>query len=94
MSKLKTNKTVYLQFLTSEGCSDCWHAKRIFDEVKDKFPDLKLEVEEIDVTSLKGLELVIKHSVMSNPGIIINGELFSTGSLDKEKFISKILSLH
>jgi len=84
---------IRIQFLTAPGCLECERAKIIFQEVKKKFPYLNLWVEEIDITSLKGLELAIKHSVMSNPGIIINSELFSTGSLDKEKFIGKILSL-
>ncbi len=85
---------IRIQFLTAPGCLECERAKVIFQEVKKKFPYLKLQIEEINITTLKGLELAIKHSILSNPGIIINGELFSTGSLDKEKFISKILSLH
>ncbi|MEK7633810.1 MAG: thioredoxin family protein [Patescibacteria group bacterium] len=89
----KVNKTIYLQFLTAEGCGDCENAKQIINEVKNKFPYLKLQFEEINITSLKGLELAVEHSVMSNPGIIINGKLFSTGHLDREKFIDKILVL-
>lgn len=85
---------IRIQFLTAPGCMECERTKVVFQEVKKKFPHLKLQIEEIDITALKGLELAVEHSVMSNPGIIINGELFSTGSLDKEKFISKILSLH
>ncbi len=84
---------IRIQFLTAPGCLECERAKVIFQEVKKKFPYLKLQIEEINITTLKGLELAIKHSILSNPGIIINGELFSTGSLDKEKFIGKILSL-
>ena len=89
----KVNKTIYLQFLTAEGCGDCENAKQIINEVKNKFPYLKLQIEEIDITSLKGLKLAVEHSVMSNPGIIINGKLFSTGHLNHDKFIDKILSL-
>ena len=85
---------IRIQFLTAPGCLECERVKVIFQEVKKKFPYLNLQIEEIDITTLKGLELAVEHSVLSNPGIIINGELFSTGSLDKEKFISKILSLH
>ena len=84
---------IQIQFLTAPGCSECEQAKAVFQEVKRKFPDLKLQIKEVDITTLKGLELAIKHSVLSNPGVIINGELFSSGSLDKENFISKILSL-
>lgn len=89
----KVNKTIHLQLLTAEGCSDCENAKQMINEVKNKFPYLNLQVEEINVTSLKGLELVVEHSIMSNPGIIINGKLFSTGRLDRDEFIEKILSL-
>ena len=85
---------IKIQFLTAPGCSECSRVKAVFQEVKKKFPYLKLQIEEIDITTLKGLELAVEHSILSNPGIIINKKLFSTGSLDKEKFISKILSLH
>lgn len=84
---------IRIQFLTAPGCMECERAKVIFQEVKKEFPYLKLQIDEIDITTLKGLELAVEHSILSNPGIIINGELFSTGSLDKEKFVSKILSL-
>lgn len=84
---------IRIQFLTAPGCLECERAKNIFQEVKKKFPYLKLQIEEIDITTLKGLELAVEHSVMSNPGIIINGKLFSTGHLNREKFTDKILSL-
>lgn len=84
---------IRIQFLTAPGCMECQRAKIIFQEVKKEFPYLKLQIDEIDITTLKGLELAVEHSILSNPGIIINGEFFSAGSLDKEKFISKILSL-
>lgn len=84
---------IRVQFLTAPGCLECERAKAVFQEVKKQFPYLKLQIEEIDITTLKGLELAVEHSVLSNPGIIINGELFSTGSLDKEKFINRILAL-
>lgn len=93
MATYKVKKAVRLQFLTAEGCSDCENAKQIISEAKNKFPYLNLRVEEVDVTSLKGLKLAVKHSVMSNPGVIINGKLFSTGHLNHDKFIDKILSL-
>ena len=93
MANHKVNKTIHLQFLTAEGCGDCENAKQIINEIKNKFPYLKLQIEEIDITSLNGLKLAIENSIMSNPGIIINGKLFSTGHLDQDKFIDKILSL-
>lgn len=93
MATYKAKKTIHIQFLTADGCSNCENAKQIIEEVQNKFPFLKLEIDVIDITSLKGLKLAVEHSVMSNPGIIINDELFSAGHLDKEKFFNKILSL-
>lgn len=80
-----------LQFLTMPGCSHCAEAKKIIEEIKPDFPDL--EIEEIDMTTPEGQELVQKHGIMSSPGVIIEGELFSTGGLDKEKLIEKLKSL-
>lgn len=93
MGTHKVNKTIHIKFLAAEGCSECENAKRIIEEAKKTLPTLQLDVEEIDVSGFKGLELAIKYSIMENPGIIINNELFSTGHLDREKFMSKLLSL-
>lgn len=77
-----------IQFLTMVGCHVCAEVKKIFDEIMPNFPNVK--VEEIDMTSEKGQELVQKHSIMSSPGLIIDGKLFSTGGVDKEKLIKKL----
>lgn len=78
-------------FLTMVGCHSCAEAKKIFDEVLPDFSNI--EVEEVDITSEHGQELVSKYSVMASPGIIINDELFSSGGVDKEKLIEKLKSL-
>lgn len=82
---------ITIQFITSLGCSECEKAKLILQEAKSAFPDI--EVKEIDVMSQRGISLFTKHSIMASPGIIINGELFSVGSLDKEKLFEKISRL-
>lgn len=87
---MSTNK-VKIQFVTVEDCHQCAKAKEIFKELKPKYP--KMEIEEIDATTPKGTELVSKYSIFASPGIIINGELFSTGGLNKEEFIKKMDSI-
>ncbi len=82
---------VKVQLLTSIGCSHCAHAKEVLKEVSEQYPDL--EVEEIDITTDKGQEMVSKYMVMSSPGVIIDGELFSQGGLEKDKLISKLEEL-
>lgn len=80
---------IKIQFLTMPGCHNCEAAKKIFDEIMPEFSD-KVEFTEIDMTTPKGQELVQKYGIMSSPGIIINGELFSTGGVDKERLIKKL----
>lgn len=80
-----------IQFLTMPDCHNCEVAKKIFDEIIPDFPNVK--VEEIDMTTPEGQELVQKYSIMSSPGIVINKELFSTGGVDKEKLVEKLKSL-
>ena len=43
--------------------------------------------------SEQGQKMVQEYGIMSSPGIIVNGELFSAGGLDKNKLIEKIKSL-
>lgn len=79
-----------LQFLTMLDCHTCAEVKKILDEVLPQFPDVKLE--EIDITSEEGQKMIQKYSIMSSPGIVIDGELFSTGGINKEKLIKKLKS--
>lgn len=79
-----------VQFLTMPGCHNCAEAKAILDQLKPEIPDM--EVEEIAMSNAKGQELVQKHSIMASPGIIVDGELFSTGGVDKKKLEEKLKS--
>lgn len=90
--KNKNKKIVKIILLTSEGCSSCKSAKEILEnEVKPNFPEV--EIEYVDMLSEKGQKLIQKYTIMASPGIIINGELFSSGGLEKNKLIEKIKSL-
>jgi len=74
------------------GCHNCEAVKKVFDEIMPEFSD-KAEVEEVDMTTPEGMELVQKYGIMASPGIVINEELFSSGGVDKEKLIEKLKSL-
>lgn len=82
---------IKLQFLTSEGCVHCAEAKRILEEIKPDFPDL--EVTEVDMVTPEGQEMIGKYMIMSSPGIVINGELFSTGAVNRDEMVAKLKSL-
>jgi len=72
---------VELKLLTSPGCSHCAKTKELLKKIKPDFP--KLKIKEIDIT--KHPEEVTKYSLMSTPGIVINGKLeFSGGATEKQ----------
>ena len=82
---------VTIQELSSPGCSHCASAKNILEEIGPQFPEV--EIEYIDMFSEQGQKMVPQYGIMSSPGIVINGELFSSGDLNKENLIAKIKSL-
>ena len=69
-----------LQFLTMSGCHSCLAAKQTLAKIISEYPDV--QVEEIDMTTPTGQQLVQQYGIMASPGIIIDGERFSTGGLD------------
>lgn len=52
-----------------------------------------MEIEFIDMLSEKGQKMVQEYGIMASPGIIVNGEPFSIGGLDKNKLAERIRSL-
>ena len=83
---------IKIQELSTPGCSHCAAAKKILEEeIKPQFPEV--EVEYIDMFSEDGQKMVQEYGIMSSPGIIINGELFSVGGLNKKKLIEKLKQL-
>ena len=83
---------IILEILSSPGCVHCAEFKKYWESVKAQFPEV--EMSEIDLTSDKGQEMVSRYVIMASPGVIINGELFSTGGVDKKKFEAKLKSMN
>jgi thioredoxin 1 len=79
---------IILQELSSPGCSHCAAFRQFWHSIEKDYPDV--EFQDISVITPEGQELAQKHMIFSSPGIIINGELFSTGGVDKDKFIAKL----
>ena len=66
---------VKVEILTSPGCSSCERVEKMLNEMNVKY---KI----IDIT--KNPEILQKYSVMSAPGIIINGKLAFSGVPSKK----------
>lgn len=78
--------------VTSPGCVHCAAAKKLLQEkIQPQFPDIKIEY--VDVLSPEGQKMVGEYGIMSSPGVIVNGELFSVGGLDEKQLVAKIQSL-
>lgn len=85
------NKIIITE-ITSPGCVHCAEAKKIFEQdIKPNFPEV--EIEYVDMLTERGQQLIQEHGIMSSPGILVNGELFAMGGLDKNKLIKKLKEL-
>lgn len=73
------------------GCHVCEEVKKTIEEIEPQFPDR--EIQEIDMTTTEGQELMQKYSVMSSPGIVMDGEFFSTGAVGKEELVNRMRSI-
>ena len=82
---------VKLQELSAPGCQICKVFEDFWHSIQKDFPNV--EYENIDITTSKGQELVQKHMIFSSPGIVINGELFSSGGFDRDALIKKLKDL-
>lgn len=85
-------RKIKIQEISTPGCVHCAEARKVLEqEIKKQFPHVEMEF--IDMLSEKGQKMVAEYSIFASPGIIINGELFSTGNLNKNKLVDHIKSL-
>lgn len=83
--------TIVLEELSSPGCHNCAAFKEFWESIKGEWPNV--EFKEVSIIEPEGQELVQKHQIFASPGIILNGELFSTGGIDKNTFVAKLKEL-
>ena len=69
------------------GCSHCVAVKATLENMKADYPDLTIE--EIDMTTPEGQELVQKYNILSSPGNMANDEFFAFGGATEEQFKKK-----
>lgn len=84
-------KTIILQELSSPGCQICKAFEEFWQSIVADWPNIKYE--NISIATPEGQALASKYAIFSSPGIIINGELFSSGGFDKEKFTTRLKEL-
>ena len=82
---------ILLEELSSPGCTHCKEFQEFWHSIEKDWPNVKFQ--DVSITTTEGQELVQKHMIFASPGIIVNGELFSTGGVDKKKFVEKLKAL-
>lgn len=85
------NRDIRMTLVTREGCVHCAQTKELLQKIQSEYPELV--VEEIDMTTPKGQELIGQYGIMSSPGIIINDELFSMGGTTEKELREKLNTL-
>ncbi len=84
-------KEVELIELSAPGCQHCAAFREFWQSVAKDWPQVKFR--EVSVTTAEGQTLASQHLIFASPGIILNGELFSTGGVNKEQFLEKLKAL-
>lgn len=84
-------KPVTLEEISSPGCTHCKAFEDFWHSVEKNWPNVTYK--NISIVSPEGQELAQKHMIFSSPGIIINGELFATGGVNKNQFLAKLMTI-
>ncbi|MAZ40858.1 hypothetical protein CL654_01975 [bacterium] len=82
---------IKVTLIRPDGCGHCKAVKNTLEDMKAEYPDIV--VEEVDMVTKEGQEMVQKYGIMSSPGILINDEFFSMGGATKDQLKEKFDSL-
>jgi glutaredoxin len=82
---------IKVTLIRPDGCTHCVAVKETLEKMKSDYPDITIE--EIDMVTPKGQEMVKKYGILSSPGILINDEFFTFGGATEEQFREKFEEL-
>lgn len=88
---MENKNTVEITLIRPAGCAHCVSVKNTIEKLKTDYPEIVLE--EVDMASKEGLELVQKHGILSSPGILINDNFFAMGGATEKQLRNKIEEL-
>lgn len=84
----KQRRTIKVQLVKTQGCGHCTQVIEILKKIKPDYPGLTIE--EILMTTEKGMTLVQNHGIMASPGVIINGKLAFVGGASEGELRKKL----
>ncbi|GEM_PF-404923 len=82
---------ILIQDVFVPGCVACAQFEKMWPDIQKEFPAATLE--RIDATTPQGQQMVVDFGIFSAPGILINGQLFSTGGVNRDGLIKKLREL-
>ena len=82
---------IVVEELSAPGCVHCKEFERFWRSIEKDWPNV--EYKNISVTTPEGQELAGRHMIFSSPGVLINGEVFSTGGVNKDKLLERLKEL-
>ena len=84
-------RQITLDVLSSPGCQICKAFEEYWKTIERDWPNVAHR--QIEVTTPEGQEMVQKYMICPSPAIMLNGEMFSMGGFDREKFAAKLKEL-
>ncbi len=81
-------KPIIVEEVFSPGCHTCKELEVFWGTIAGDFPNVVFK--RLSILDPEGQEQIQKHMIFASPGIIINGELFSSGGYNKEGLIAKL----
>lgn len=84
-------KPILLEEVFSPACKICNDFEAYWKVIAKDFPNV--EFKRLDILETEGQEAIRKYMIFSSPGIIINGELFSSGGFDADELVKKLKEL-
>lgn len=82
---------IKVTLIRPSGCQHCVQVKETLEKMKKDYPDLVLE--EVEATTTEGQALIMKHGILSSPGILINDEFFAMGGATEKQLREKFEEL-
>lgn len=82
---------IKVTLIRPSGCQHCVAVKGTLEKLKIDYPNLVIE--EVEATTPEGQKLIIKHGILSSPGILINDEFFAMGGATEKQIRDKFEEL-
>lgn len=82
---------IKVTLIRPDGCSHCKAVKVTLEDMKSDYPDITIE--DVDMLTPEGQEMVKKYGILSSPGILVNDEFFAFGGATEDQFRKKFEEL-